>query len=336
MDNGGGLICSYVLDGKGGGQEISRSELGTKRFSGCLLWVHMDREGAEGRRWLDDESGLDPFICEALLEDAEMSTERWISEGRPRTIVFEDGVIINLRGANLNPGASPNDMVVVRLWVNPERVVSVRRRHSMATDYIRTSIADGKGPRGPSDFILTFAERLLDLMRPVLADFQMRIDNLEEVVITGRSTELRSQLRGLRREAIAWKRHIAPQEEALTSLMTSEVPWLKEHDRARLGELIHDIARHVEDLDGVRERATIIQDEISNQLSEEMNRTMYHLSIIAAVFLPLGFITGLLGMNLVGVPIPGSDTPWAFFAVCILLALIGGIAVLIFRRMKWL
>ena len=118
--------------------------------------------------------------------------------------------------------------------------------------------------------------------------------------------------------------------------MTAEVSWLDENDRARLLDLIHDITRHVEDLDGVRERAIIIQDEISNQLSEQMNRTMYHLSVIAAVFLPLGFITGLLSMNLIGVPIPGSRSPWAFLVVCILLALVGGVAVLIFRRLKWL
>ncbi len=92
----------------------------------------------------------------------------------------------------------------------------------------------------------------------------------------------------------------------------------------------------MEDLGGVRERAIIIQDEISNQASEQMNRTMYYLSLIAAIFLPLGFITGLFGMNLVGVPIPGAETRWGFLAVCIFLALVGGIAVLVCRRLKWL
>ncbi len=90
------------------------------------------------------------------------------------------------------------------------------------------------------------------------------------------------------------------------------------------------------DLDGVRERTTIIQDEISNQLSEQMNRTMYHLTVVAAIFLPLGFITGLLSMNLISVPIPGSHSPWAFLVVCIFLAFVGGLAVLIFRRLKWM
>lgn len=336
MDNNDGIICSYLLDSKGGGQEISSAKLRTESFSGRLLWVHLDRAGAEGKLWLDEESGIDPFVCEALFESVDMSTARWIDEGRPRCIVFEDGVIINLRGANLNPGAIANDMVVVRLWISPEKVISVRRRHIKATEDIRKSLEDGKGPRGPSEFIIMLAAWLLKRMGPVLANFQMLVDDLEEVVITARNIELQGQIAELRRDAIAWRRHIAPQRQALRSLMTAEVSWLDENDRARLLDLIHDITRHVEDLDGVRERAIIIQDEISNQLSEQMNRTMYRLSVIAAIFLPLGFITGLLSMNLIGVPIPGSQSPWAFLVVCIFLAFVGGLAVLIFRRLKWL
>ena len=336
MDNDDGIICSYLLDSKGGGQEISRAKLRTESFSGRLLWVHLDRAGAEGKQWLEEVSGIDPFVCEALFESVDMSTARWIDEGRPRCIVFEDGVIINLRGANLNPGAIANDMVVVRLWISSEKVISVRRRHIKATEDIRKSLADGKGPRGPSEFIIMLAAWLLKRMGPVLANFQMLVDDLEEVVITARNIELQGQIAELRRDAIAWRRHIAPQRQALRSLMTAEVSWLDENDRARLLDLIHDITRHVEDLDGVRERAIIIQDEISNQLSEQMNRTMYRLSVIAAIFLPLGFITGLLSMNLIGVPIPGSHSPWAFLVVCIFLAFVGGLAVLIFRRLKWL
>ena len=115
MDNNDGIICSYLLDKKGGGEEISNANLDTESFSGRLLWVHLDRAGAKGKIWLEERSGVDPFVCEALFESADMSTERWINEGRPRCIVYEDGVIINLRGANLNPGAVANDMVVARV-----------------------------------------------------------------------------------------------------------------------------------------------------------------------------------------------------------------------------
>ena len=331
MDNAGGIVYAVALDGKGGGEEVSRSELHAKQLSEHLLWVHMDREGTEGRRWLIDESGLDRFVCNALYESVEVSMERWISEARPATIVFDEGVIINLRGANLNPGATPSDMVVVRLWISQEVVVSVRHRHLMAIDDIRASIVDGQGPRGPSDFIIMLAERLLARMGPTLGSFQKLMDDMEKHIVPNRSAELGDQIGELRRDIIEWKRHIAPQREALLSLTTANVPWLSKHDQARLGNLINDVIRHLEDLDSVRERAAIIQDEISNQLSGQMTRTMYRLSIVAAIFLPLGFITGVLSMNLADTPI-GTSTV-AFWAVCISLFAIGVIATVIFRRL---
>ena len=75
-------------------------------------------------------------------------------------------------------------------------------------------------------------------------------------------------------------------------------------------------------------------DEIANRLSESMNRTMYALSMVAGVFLPLGFLTGLLGINVGGMP--GVDSGSAFWITCALLVLLGIGEVALFRRMKWL
>jgi len=61
---------------------------------------------------------------------------------------------------------------------------------------------------------------------------------------------------------------------------------------------------------------------------------MYVLSIITAIFLPLGLITGYLGINVGG--IPGADWRWAFFMVGLVLLGIAGIQLWLLRRMKWL
>jgi zinc transporter len=61
---------------------------------------------------------------------------------------------------------------------------------------------------------------------------------------------------------------------------------------------------------------------------------MYILSVIAAVFLPLGFLTGLLGINVAG--LPGAETPWAFAAVCAILAVLAGLELWLLRRLKWI
>ena len=94
------------------------------------------------------------------------------------------------------------------------------------------------------------------------------------------------------------------------------------------------LTRSVEDLDSARDRAAVTQDEIANRLSELLNKRLYTLSIIAAIFLPLGFLTGLMGVNVGG--IPGEGFRWAFLILCVIMAGIGGVQLWVFRKAGWL
>jgi len=104
-------------------------------------------------------------------------------------------------------------------------------------------------------------------------------------------------------------------------------------DGIQLREVADHITRYVEDLDSAKDRAAVCQEELENRIGAQMNKTLYILSIITAIFLPLGLITGLLGINVGG--IPGSENPFAFAFVCLLLLAIVVGQVLIFRRIRW-
>jgi zinc transporter len=94
------------------------------------------------------------------------------------------------------------------------------------------------------------------------------------------------------------------------------------------------VARIVEDLDAMRERAAVIQDELTNRAAEHMNRNMYTLSVVAALMLPLGVITGMFGMNVGGIPL--AENKDGFLVIAILLTAVVALQVLIFRRLKWI
>lgn len=323
MNEREGLICAYVLDGRGGGQELDWPQVQSWQPAKGALWIHLDRNNAEARRWLEDESGLESLVSEALLAE----------ETRPRSVKVDDGLLVILRGVNLNPGADPEDMVSVRLWIDEHRVISVRIRRLMAGEDIRTSLERVDGPTTSGDFLTAIAERLIDRMASVIAEIDDRVDALEDEVLEAQSGELREALGSLRRQAIMLRRYLAPQRDVLTRLQAEQVRWLEQVHRLQLREVADRITRYVEDLDAARERAAVIQEQLTNRLSEQMNRTMYILSLVAAVFLPLGLLTGLLGINVGG--IPGTENRWAFTLVTLMLVVIAVGQVWLFRRRRF-
>jgi zinc transporter len=120
----------------------------------------------------------------------------------------------------------------------------------------------------------------------------------------------------------------------MARLQNEDVPWFDTRQRFRFRETTDRVIRYIEDLEEVREHAAVVQDELANRLSEQMNRTMYLLSLVAAIMLPLGFLTGLLGINVGG--IPGAESPLGFVIVCVLLGLIVALEVVILRRLHWI
>jgi zinc transporter len=324
MNEKSGLVFSYILDGAGGGHTITWEDIKHWIPEKGVLWLHLDYKNEEVQKWLNEASGLNLIIYEALLEE----------ETRPRAVAYDDGLLLILRGVNCNPGSDPEDMVSLRMWFDKDRIITMRHRRVMAIDDINRAIESSKGPTSPPDFLVRASEHITDRMGDVVSEIDDHVDELEDTVLTAESYELRSKLAVLRRKTISLRRYIAPQRDVLTRLQNERVPWLRDLDKVHLRELAERTARFVEDLDSARDRAAITQEELNGRLSEHMSKTLYILSLVAAVFLPLGFITGLLGINVGG--IPGSEFGWAFLIVCIFLAAIAFVEFWLFKRKKWL
>lgn len=321
MNEGSGLVCAYEFDGSGGGRGLGWSEIRERTEKGRWLWVHLQRGGVQTEAWLRQQAQVDQLVCDALLA----------KETRPRSGSLHKGLLLILRGVNLNPGADPEDMVSIRLWIEERRVISVRVRQLMAIQDIRSRVPRGVAPATPGDFLAQLAEALVERMGPVIDGLEGRIDGVEEAMDTGTSTVLRDTIASLRRQAIILRRYLAPQRDVMGRLLT-ETSVLGERNRLALRETADQITRYVEDLDAARERANVTQDELRNRLAEQMNKTMYMLSVVAGIFLPLGLITGLLGINVGG--IPGAETPWAFAFVTGLLTALGLTQAAVFRRWR--
>ena len=318
-----GLVHAYLLDGQGGGHEMAWQQIAQWQPDDGALWIHLNREEPEALNWLEDSSQLDPLVVEALTAEST----------RPRCVQIGDGVMMFLRGVNLNPGADPEDMVSIRLWVEPKRIISVRLRRLMSVEDLRSSIEAGSGPVGVSDLLVQLSDRLVGNMLDVLSDLDDSVDRIQSEVLETGAAGLRSELMRLRHEIIALRRYLAPQRDALARLSQLKPAWMPEEHQMEVREQADRVTRYVEDLDAARDRAAVTQEELGNRISEQMNQRMYVLSMVAAIFLPLGFLTGMFGINVGGMPL--AEDPWGFWEVGALLAVITLIQIAVFRWREW-
>jgi len=168
----------------------------------------------------------------------------------------------------------------------------------------------------------------------VVDELSDTVDALEDQVVSGDIGKVRDDLAHARRRAIALRRHLAPQREALARLTGERHEMLDAIDAAHFRELADETARYVEELDSVRERASVVQDEVLNRLTERQNRNSYVLTVVAAIMLPLSFVTSLFGVSLAGIPFAGD--PQAFWILLWILATIIVAEIALFRWTRWL
>jgi zinc transporter len=324
MDNTHIFQIAYRIDQAGKGREIDRQETADVQPGPGFFWVHLNYTDHDARQWLQKESGLGEIVVEALLSE----------ETRPRVNDIDDGLLISLRGINRNPGSDPEDMVSLRIWADKNRVISTGKRRLLSVEELSYDISQAKGPKNAGEFLVEISAGLLAQMSLVIQEVEDDVDRLEEEVLISENQELRLRLGSIRRQVIGLRRYIAPQRDAMATLQLKKISWLNENDRIRLREVSDHITRFVENLDSIRDRAAILHEEFVGRLSDSINRRIYILSVMASIFLPLSFLTGLLGINIGG--IPGAENKQAFMIFCLFLLVIVFFQLWIFRRKKWI
>jgi zinc transporter len=319
-----GLIHAFVLDGTGRGRRVGWE--GIRRWTPAdgVLWLHLDYAFDDALSWLAAESGIDEIVREALLA----------RDPRPRSLQASDGLLLIIRGVNLNEGAQAHDMVSLRGWFEKDRVVTLRHRPIRAMRSVVDDLDAGRGATDTGNLLVTLTDRLVDRIGQVVDRYEDETSQLEEETIGQSSHAIRAHLADLRRHAIALRRYISPQRDVLARLRSEQVGWLGELDRAHLRETADRMTRIVEDLDAARERAAVTSEEVAGRLAEQSNQRLYVLSIVTSIFLPISLIVALFSINLDG--IPGTSLPYGFWILTGALLLWSLVQIWFFKRKGWL
>lgn len=320
------LLFGRVLDGRGGGRSISWDEAQNWQPTSPdeVMWVHLCRTCPGVQQWLEQGLGISEPTAELLVSD----------QTRPRAFREGGSLVATLRGINFNPGAEPEDMVSMQLWCDGQRLVTLRRHPLQTPREIVALIDRGEGPGDAGATITLLAEFMIARMNQSIVDMNEHIDLIEDMDIETDHDQILAKITTIRRNCLSLKRHMAPQHEALERISRDAPEWFEEHDRREIAESIARLRRFLDDIDISKESAVVLQDELRARSLASNEHATYMLTIVAGIFLPLGFLTGLLGINVGG--LPGLDDPRAFWLV---VALCGGIMatqLFLFWKWKWL
>ena len=183
----------------------------------------------------------------------------------------------------------------------------------------------------------SFALALIERMTPTISGLNEQVDGLEELIEATDSRQYetaRSKVADIRRRAILLRRYLAPQRDALTALSQQQLPWINADDQLRLRDAADQATRVAEELDAVRDRCAVEKDQLNENRAEEMNRNMMILSVVAAIFLPLGLISGMMGINVGGMP--WVENANGFWYVTAIITGIGIVQLILFRLARWI
>lgn len=317
------LVLALRLDGQGGGEALDEPTLAALWGEQDVpLWLHLDLSRADISHYLEEIAGLDEDIVEALTEE----------DTRPRVAHFPGGRITTLRGINLNPGADPDDTISLRVWLSANRLITVRKRPLQSVLRIREALDRNDGPESVSELLASIADAMVDRVGDLTHKLDDELGRLEERQIHKESEEVTSEdINEIRLPLINLRRFMEPQCHCLARLAEDEM--LDESARLWLREATNQLSRYAEDFRAMQERALILQEQLINDHNERLNDRMYLLAIITAVFLPLTFLTGLLGINVGG--IPGADNPLGFGVVVALSMLVGALVMALLKKWRW-
>lgn len=320
------LLFGRVLDGRGGARVIdwAAAQGWTPAAEGEVLWLHLQRTCPELEAWLVGTLGLPAPTAGLLVSDLT----------RPRAFHERGTLVATLRDLNFNPGSEPEDMISMQLWSDGQRVLTLRRAPQQSPNEVRDLLDAGDGPGDAGAMVTLIVERIIDHLGGAVVEINDQIDALEANADNAPVADRARRIADIRRDCLALQRHLSPQHEALEQISRDAPDWFEPHDRREIAESIARLRRHLDDINISKESAVVLQDELRLRAQAIGQDATYKLGVMAGVFLPLTFFTGLLGSNVAG--IPWADEPWAFWGVTAACAVIALIILAIFRQRRWL
>jgi magnesium transporter len=257
-----------------------------KLLTGGFFWLDVDQPDPADFEILSDVFKFHPLA----VEDSENFGQR------AKLDEYDDFVFIVVFGA------APDDdrLVEVHCFYSERCLVTVHRDDCPAFVEIRRRYEKRQGPmERPSLLLYRLIDALVDSFFPILADFDDRIDELENAIFIRADDQQLQEIFQMKRLLVGMRKAVSPQRDAFARLSggMADLPGFHEEDERYFRDVYDHLIRISDLIDSYRDLLTGAMDVYLSTVSNRLNAVMKQLTIIATIFLPLGWVTGFFGQN---------------------------------------
>jgi len=307
-----GLICGFRFHA-GRAAEAIESPAGAAAIAsapadGSFVWLHFNLAHAAAESWLRTHSGLDESFYEALHEGSRSTRiERVL-----------DTLFAVLNDVTFDFAFEASD--VATLWISARShvVITARRSPLRSVDRLRAAVKRGERVESAAALLDHLLRDQADELQRIARKATDRVDEIEDALLAGRTEKLSAELAQLRRMSVRLQRLLAPEPGALFRMLSSPPSWVAANDRQRLQQASEEFSVVLRDIGALQERIKLLQDESAARVAEENNRSLFILTMVTVLALPINLVSGLFGMNVGGVPF--NQEPLGFWVVLALIA----------------
>lgn len=273
------------------------------------VWLHFNLSHAGAIPWLRRHAGLSDDFFDEL--DAGSRSSRIEREG--------DTLFGVLNDITFDFGFEASDMATLWVSVTERRVITARRQPLRTVDRLRTQFKRGEVPSRSTGLLEELLRDQADELQRIVRRAAERIDDIEDELLAGKLRQ-GADLARLRRLLVRLQRLLAPEPSALQRLVAHPPPWVVAQDVERLRGASEEFAWVLRDIGALHERAKLMHDEAAGRMAEETGRSLFTLTMVTVLALPINLMAGLFGMNVGGIPFGQHEHGFG-----IMLALIGAL-----------
>ncbi len=296
---------------------------GSEAGAETIIWVDLDGRATDSVEWLKNESGLPEQVILRLLEQSTLNHHE----------NFDDGLLLRFHTQKILTAIGESDPTSVGLWFERDRVISICSDPIPAFENLKTRASQQQGSWAPMEILTCLINSHISELESLIVMVSDETDDLEEQILESIDDTNAAQLDIVRRKTIRIRRQLLALRNLLVFILSDRSLPISDDDRPAIESVTDRVRNYLEILEGCHERAHLLRDQIESQMNARLNQITYNLTIVATVFLPLSFLTGLLGMNVAG--IPDEHDPHGFVIVCTAMVLIAMGAWIFLRWRRW-